>query len=916
MFRDMSSLRYEYQISRDADSSGARIYRIITPGTYVLDVGCSTGFLGRALNEKNCRCIGIEIDHEAAEIAKTHYEKVMVGDVLSVLGELENEQFDFIVLADILEHLSRPDELLIRLDHFLAKDGELLISLPNITHISVACELLKGRFHYRDTGLLDLTHLRFFDRSSALELLQESGYSGIIVETVSKEPLDTEFETRLAEFPPETIAVLNSNPDARVYQFIIRAVPFKRIHSLGQAEALRRDLAEAESALNTKSAGIDSLGTELAEADSIVSARSAKIVALRGDLADAEVVRQRLCSDLEMCRMEIDRIHAASRWRIGVRLSHIKRRPRELIAEYSRYMYWLLTFQLRKRLKEKRLTELIAQSSLFDNFYYLEGNPDVARAGIDPLVHYLTWGAAEGRNPNPSFDTSYYLKSNPDVARAGVNPLVHYLAWGAAEGRDPSPLFDTSFYLESNPDVARAGINPLSHYLTWGAAEGREPVAQGGMLSTSLNTGSLDARYSSCPARIPAPSHTAETLAEALREFMTQSRFVVALSHDNYVKVVGGVQIFVSDEQRICNDNGIGQLHFFPTNPRPKLANPEEPFYVSINCNGRFVTECQADIALEALNQLVHGPLRKTSSWVILHQLLGFNIEWVRRLVEEIGKGKALFWVHDFFVLCPCYTLMRNDIAYCDAPPIESGSCQICIYGEERARHVQAFHDLFKRVDLTIVAPSNYVERMWNEKGNYRAVGIRVMPYCHLEWDETNRPTQRHDLPQSRLRVGFLGMPRHHKGWTTWKQIVKRFGSDPRYQFFHFSTIRDNSPNLTYIPVSVSPDNRQAMSDALRTQNIDVVFLWSVWPETFCFTLYEAMVSGCYVVTNAYSGNVQHTVSQTHCGAVLATEQEAVSWFESDRLIKAAREFRNQKARFGSLLLTPGSYKIIFEKSE
>jgi hypothetical protein len=76
------------------------------------------------------------------------------------------------------------------------------------------------------------------------------------------------------------------------------------------------------------------------------------------------------------------------------------------------------------------------------------------------------------------------------------------------------------------------------------------------------------------------------------------------------------------------------------------------------------------------------------------------------------------------------------------------------------------------------------------------------------------------------------------------------------------------------------------------------------------------MVSGCYVVTNAYSGNVQHTVSQTHCGAVLATEQEAVSWFESDRLIKAAREFRNQKARFGSLLLTPGSYKIIFEKSE
>jgi hypothetical protein len=76
------------------------------------------------------------------------------------------------------------------------------------------------------------------------------------------------------------------------------------------------------------------------------------------------------------------------------------------------------------------------------------------------------------------------------------------------------------------------------------------------------------------------------------------------------------------------------------------------------------------------------------------------------------------------------------------------------------------------------------------------------------------------------------------------------------------------------------------------------------------------MAAGCYVVTNAHSGNIQRTVSQTHCGAVLANDEEAVAWFESGRLIEAIREFQNKRAQFGSIVLTSGSYKIIFGNFE
>ena len=112
---------------------------------------------------------------------------------------------------------------------------------------------------------------------------------------------------------------------------------------------------------------------------------------------------------------------------------------------------------------------------LFDTSFYLDGNADVAAAGVNPLIHFVGCGAAEGRDPHGLFDISFYLDQNPDVAAAGLNPLLHYLTFGAREGRDPHRSFDTSFYLDENPDVVATGLNPLIHYVTCGAREGRRP---------------------------------------------------------------------------------------------------------------------------------------------------------------------------------------------------------------------------------------------------------------------------------------------------------------------------------------------------------------------------------------------------------------------------------------------------------
>ena len=83
---------------------------------------------------------------------------------------------------------------------------------------------------------------------------------------------------------------------------------------------------------------------------------------------------------------------------------------------------------------------------------------------MDPLGHFLLYGAKEGRQPHPWFDIRYYTSSNPDVAVSGINPLVHFLRYGWKEGRRPNPLFDAVYYATEVPDLPR-GRNPFVDFV-------------------------------------------------------------------------------------------------------------------------------------------------------------------------------------------------------------------------------------------------------------------------------------------------------------------------------------------------------------------------------------------------------------------------------------------------------------------
>lgn len=114
--------------------------------------------------------------------------------------------------------------------------------------------------------------------------------------------------------------------------------------------------------------------------------------------------------------------------------------------------------------------KIIKDSGLFDSRYYLKAYPDIAAAQLDPFAHFIAYGAAEQRNPNPWFHSAWYTHHYPEVGFTG-NPLLHYLLRGAKEGRDPSPWFSTTDYLLRHPGLLERKINPLVHYIASGNAK-------------------------------------------------------------------------------------------------------------------------------------------------------------------------------------------------------------------------------------------------------------------------------------------------------------------------------------------------------------------------------------------------------------------------------------------------------------
>jgi SAM-dependent methyltransferase len=158
----------------------------------LLDVGCGAAATSAALRarEPGTRVTGIERDPALAERARSRLDRVVEADAIDALEGFARagEQFDAILLADILEHLEDPVRSLSLARAVASAGAALVLSVPNVGHLSVVRDLIAGRFDPVPSGLLDAGHLRWFTRASLSEFLEEAGWEVSSIESIPSTP--------------------------------------------------------------------------------------------------------------------------------------------------------------------------------------------------------------------------------------------------------------------------------------------------------------------------------------------------------------------------------------------------------------------------------------------------------------------------------------------------------------------------------------------------------------------------------------------------------------------------------------------------------------------------------------------------------------------------------------------------------
>ena len=282
----LSDSRTEIKYTRFDDSPGSThnlVVGLVEAGSRVLEFGCSTGYMSQVLRDRlGATIVGVELNAEAAELATVHCDRVLVGDAeeLDLEAELGVERYDAILFADVLEHLREPAVLLRRVRALVAEGGVVIASIPNIAHASVRLALLSGSFRYREQGLLDETHLRFFTREGVQDLFESSGY---VITHWLRRRLEVE-ETEIPvprSVPEEARAWVTGDPEATTYQFVVCAVPSE---SGAQLHAWRTKVGEAR-------AELDDLRPLAAEVE-VLRAELEELRPLRGTAEELGAVRR------------------------------------------------------------------------------------------------------------------------------------------------------------------------------------------------------------------------------------------------------------------------------------------------------------------------------------------------------------------------------------------------------------------------------------------------------------------------------------------------------------------------------------------------------------------------------------------------------------------------------------------------
>ena len=243
---------YDFTLDLDTINTMSIIANWITERSRILEFGPANGRLTKYLSEeKHCVLTIVEIDEASGREAGQYAEKSFLG---KEKGDIEKyywndgDKYDFIIFADVLEHLSHPREVLLECKKILKESGKILISVPNIAHNSIIIDLCNDKFEYGKTGLLDKTHIHFFTYMTFVQLVESIGYEIYEKEYIYSRVGNNEIHNTYLDIPTEVSNYLRKRKAGSIYQYVF-SIGFPNSDELKAEEdtrlAVKEDYREA-----------------------------------------------------------------------------------------------------------------------------------------------------------------------------------------------------------------------------------------------------------------------------------------------------------------------------------------------------------------------------------------------------------------------------------------------------------------------------------------------------------------------------------------------------------------------------------------------------------------------------------------------------------------------------------------------
>lgn len=220
-------VKYDYGLDLKSKNALKLINDRLNDNSFILEFGPANGRLTKHMS-KNRNCIVDIVEYnpisgkEAAQYARKALIGEKDGDIEKYiwLSRLAGEKYDYIIFADVLEHLYDPAETLSKCRELLKDDGSILLSVPNIANNNIILSLLKDEFNYTPFGLLDDTHIRFFAYNSLNRLIEKLNYKVSYADYSLGKVGETEIPINYAAFSEFNKEIIKRHALGNVYQFI------------------------------------------------------------------------------------------------------------------------------------------------------------------------------------------------------------------------------------------------------------------------------------------------------------------------------------------------------------------------------------------------------------------------------------------------------------------------------------------------------------------------------------------------------------------------------------------------------------------------------------------------------------------------------------------------------------------------